>query len=90
MPKIFVGLVAKKYVAGKSIDDAVSTVRELNNEGIAATIDLLGEDINDLFEAIHPLQMYLDLIEAIEKENIDSNVSLKLSQLGFGLDYDTT
>ena len=50
----------------------------------------MGEDINDLFEAIHPLQMYLDLIEAIEKENIDSNVSLKLSQLGFGLDYDTT
>lgn len=90
MPKIFIGLVAKKYVAGKSIDDAVSTVRKLNNEGITATIDLLGEHINDLSEAETPLQMYLDLIEAIEKENIDSNVSLKLSQFGLELDHDAT
>jgi len=86
LPKIFVGLVAKKYVAGKFIDDAVSTVRELNNEGIADTIDLLGEDINDLSEAETPLQICLNLIEAIEKENIDSNVSIKLSQFGLGLD----
>ena len=84
------GLVAKKYVAGKSINDAVSAARELNKEGIAGTIDLLGEDINDLSEAIPPLQMYLDLIEAIEKENIDSNVSLKLSQFGLELDSDAT
>lgn len=89
-PKFMVGLVAKKYVSGETLQDAVRVIRDLNAKGFTATADVLGEHIHDLSETELPVEMYLDLTETISSEQIDSNVSLKLTQLGLEIDSDRT
>ena len=85
-PKSFVWLFSKRYIAGKNIDDAIKASKELNNQGIMVTIDILGEFIKNLDEAETNKKEYIELIERIEKENIDGNYSLKPTMFGLLLD----
>lgn len=87
-PKFFVGWIAKKYIAGETLDEAIAAVKQSNKSGFTATMDVLGEDIENLSESEMPTQIYLDLLEIINIEKVNSNISLKLSQLGFELDTD--
>ncbi len=86
LPKSFIWIFSKRYIAGKSIADAIRVSKELNNQGIMVTIDLLGEFITDLDEAERNKQDYLDLIDTIQKENINGNYSLKPTMFGLLLD----
>ena len=86
MPKFMVGLVARKYVAGKNLDAAEDCIRDLNKQAFWATADVLGENIRDIAETQKPLQLYLELIDRIAELQLDSGISLKLSQFGLGLD----
>jgi len=87
-PKKFVWLFSKRYIAGKTIQDAVKESRKLNREGIMVTVDLLGEFITNLDQAEENKKEYIEIIETFEKENIDGNYSLKPTMFGLLLDED--
>ncbi len=89
MPKGLVWIFSKKYIAGESVDDAVRVSKELNQQGIMVTLDILGEFIKDLQEAKKNRDEYLELIDRIEKEVIDGNYSLKPTSFGLLLDEET-
>jgi proline dehydrogenase len=86
MPKSLVWIFSKRYIAGKKIEDAIRVAKELNAEGCMVTIDLLGEFITRLEEANQNRDEYLEIIDAIQKNNIDGNYSLKPSMFGLLLD----
>lgn len=88
IPKSIVGQVSKRYIAGTTLQDAVHVVRDLNVRGMMATLDLLGEDIHDEAEAVATKDEWLKIVQAINDHKLDSNVSLKLSQLGLRIGWE--
>ncbi len=86
MPKNFVWIFSKRYIAGRKITDAIRVSKELNNQGIMVTVDLLGEFIKNLDEAERNKIEYLDIIETFVKEKINGNFSLKPTMFGLLLD----
>jgi proline dehydrogenase len=86
IPKFFVGMVAKKYIAGVTLEEAVAKVKILNQQGFVFTMDVLGESVTKKEETLEPLRMYLEVLEAIHKEKLDGNISLKLTQFGLTID----
>jgi proline dehydrogenase len=77
--------VARRFVAGESLDDAVEVARNVNGAMQLASMDLLGENVSDEAGARQAAENYLAIFERIEHEKLDSNVSLKLTQLGIDL-----
>jgi len=88
LPKSVVHIFAKKYVAGDTLDDGVRVVKELNANGIVATMDILGESIKTRGEASETQEQYFELLEAIDKHKLDSNISIKPTALGLAIDAD--
>ncbi|MFI5252700.1 MAG: proline dehydrogenase family protein [Bacteroidota bacterium] len=86
VPKPIIRHFANRYIAGEEITDAVQTVKKLNAEGCSATLDVLGEDITERHEATASRDKILEVLQTINKENLESNVSLKPTQLGLKLD----
>lgn len=76
---------AKRYIAGEKQDDALNAAKNLNARGIRATIDNLGEDVLDAKDAERGVEEYLNLVQAIRKSGVDSNVSFKLTHLGLNI-----
>ena len=88
VPKPVVHLLAQRYIAGPTLEDACREVEAANRYGKLATIDVLGEEINRDEEARAIAQAYRDVFETIERRELDSNVSVKLTALGLKLDYE--
>jgi proline dehydrogenase len=88
VPRVVVRRIADRYIAGESLPDAVATVRELNRRGAAATVDVLGEFIRIPDEAEATATEYEHALDAIAAEQLDANVSVKLSALGIEIDRD--
>jgi proline dehydrogenase len=88
VPRPVVKRLSQRYIAGSTLEDAVAVVKQLNDAGKMATIDVLGEEITRREEATALLAEYEDVFETIEREQLDSNVSVKLTGLGLGLDHD--
>lgn len=88
MPRKVVRIFANRYIAGDKLDDAVKTVQLLNSKGIVATTDVLGESITEKSEAVQSKDESIEVLEAISKNKLDSNLSVKLTMLGLNLDYD--
>jgi proline dehydrogenase len=88
VPRPLVQKLAGRYIAGTELKDARETVREINAEGKAATIDVLGEEITNEDEAAAIVRAYQDVFADIEHCGLDSNVSVKLTALGLNLDYE--
>lgn len=88
MPKSFVWLFSKRYIAGKTIEDAIQVSKDLNQVGIKVTIDLLGEFITNMDQAKENTNIYLNIIETVEKHDIDGNYSLKPTMFGLLIDKD--
>ena len=78
--------IASRFIAGENISDAVRAVRELNEKGIVATLDQLGEHTTTAEEATQSAEGILNILDEIEKAGVKSNVSIKLTQIGMGLD----
>jgi proline dehydrogenase len=78
--------LARRFVAGETIDDAVRVVRELNAQGMSATLDFLGEDVLERKAAVRTRDVYLEMLDAIRAAGVDSNVSVKLSAMGLLVD----
>ena len=86
VPGPIVGFFAKGYIAGDDLSAAVRTTKELNGKGMVTTIDILGEFIKTKEEANFFKQQCLDILNGIDKEDLDANLSLKPTQLGLELD----
>ena len=86
VPKPIVHRIANRYIAGPTLSDAVRVVRQLNAEGAMGTIDVLGEDFFDQAAAEAGMREYLLVLGAIKAENLDGNISVKLSSLGLRFD----
>lgn len=74
--------VAKRFVAGETVEDAIAAIRSLNARGIAATTDHLGENVTNKDEARRTADDYAHLLDCLHESGVDSWVSLKLTQLG--------
>jgi len=74
-----------RFVAGTTLDQAVEAVRALNAAGASATLDILGESVDDRAAADRAAAAYVATIERIAAEGLDANVSIKLTQMGLDL-----
>lgn len=86
MPKSMVWLFSKRYIAGQTIDDAIEVSLKLNNSGNMVTIDLLGEFITKLEQAKENKKEYLNIIDTVERQDIEGNYSLKPTMFGLLID----
>ena len=77
--------VARHFVAGETLDDAVRAARGVNEAGLAASLDLLGENVSNEEGARRSAEGYLAIFDRIAQEKLAANVSLKLTQLGLDL-----
>lgn len=81
-------LGAQNVVAGTTIDEMITSIKKLNEKGIACTIDNLGEFVSEKSEAIKAKNQILRVIEAIHEHEVDAHISLKPSQLGLDIGYE--
>lgn len=88
MPKWFVRWVSRRYVAGASLEDAVSVMQRLSHEGACFTIDVLGEEISSMDEAQFFLEEYIRVMNAIKTHHLDANLSIKPTAFGLLIDPD--
>ncbi len=77
---------ASRFVAGETAGDAIRVIRELNEKCINATLDHLGEHTSTVDEADKATEDILHLIDQLDKAGVRANVSIKLTQIGMGLD----
>jgi proline dehydrogenase len=78
--------VASRFVAGVTVGEAIRAIRELNENCINATLDHLGEHTSTVEEADKATDDILQILGEIEKAGVRANVSIKLTQIGMGLD----
>jgi proline dehydrogenase len=79
---------AQRFVAGETVADALAVVRELNAKGITASLDLLGESVNNDTEARAARDEYLGILDRIRAAKLDANVSVKLTAMGLDIDHE--
>jgi len=77
--------VARRFVAGEELDEAIPVIRSLNEQGMLATFDHLGENVNSAEDAGATADAYIALLDAIHDNGLRSNVSLKLTALGLDI-----
>lgn len=86
MPKSLVWIFSKRYIAGRTIEDAIIVAKDYNTKGIMVTVDLLGEFITKLSEATENKETYLNIIKEVQSAGVDGNYSLKPTMFGLLLD----
>jgi len=79
---------ANRFVAGETLDSALAAVRALNAKGMSASLDLLGESVANEAEARQTGRDYLKMLDRINEEKLDGNVSLKLTAMGLDISED--
>ena len=87
VPKPVVRRISNRYIAGSTLDDARRTVSKLNEQGKLGTIDILGEEFHQPDQARGMAREYDRVFDLIDRDGLDSNVSVKLTALGLKLSY---
>ena len=75
-----------RFVAGMTIEEALTASERMNREGIAVTLDALGESVTTEAEARASADVYHQMLDAIAARGLNANVSVKLSQMGMDFD----
>ncbi len=75
-----------RFIAGESLPEALAQVKRLNERGLLATLDLLGENVSDARQAEQTAAAIAELFPVIERHGLRANVSVKLTQLGLKTD----
>jgi proline dehydrogenase len=86
VPRAVVRRFSERYIAGTTVDEALATVAALNRSGVRATVDVLGEFVTDLRESAAATRAYVELFERIAAAHLDTQASVKLTQLGLKID----
>jgi proline dehydrogenase len=87
IPRFIVGAVSRRYIAGETLEDAVRVVKDLNAKGMRATVDVLGEFTSDLSQAQATREACIGVLEALNRNRLDANHSIKLTSLGLQIDF---
>ena len=85
-PRFVVRLVAKRYMAGESLEQAIDVMESLSSEGACFTVDVLGEEISSLEESSWFIEEYERVIDAISERDLDASISIKPTALGLLID----
>ena len=80
--------LSSRFVAGLEVEDALRATAMLNNYGMMATLDSLGESVTSEAEAHRSAEIYHRLLDAIANQKLKANISVKLTQMGLELDPD--
>ena len=92
LKRIFGGRLAKplvtRFVAGETLGEAIEAIKKLNASGMSATLDYLGESVHSAPLAAAAATQYVAILHAIERGQVQSNASLKLTQMGLDVDRD--
>lgn len=80
--------LVRRFVAGETLTDAMSTIQRLNQANLSATLDYLGESVDSIAGANSATQQYIGILHAIERQQANANASLKLTQLGLDVDHE--
>ncbi len=78
--------LVRRFVAGETLNDAMDAVRRLNDAGLTASLDYLGESVNRAEDAGAAALQYITILHAIERQGARANASLKLTQMGLDVD----
>jgi proline dehydrogenase len=88
LPEALLKSLARPYIAGSSIDDAVTVIGMLNSTGTTATVDVLGEQFESAAQIDQLVKQYRDVLAAIATRTLDANLSVKMTGLGLKLSFD--
>ena len=80
------GKLSSRFVAGLEIEDALRVCSQVNQQGMHVTLDSLGESVSTAAEAHKAADIYHQLLDQIAARKLDSNISVKLTQMGLALD----
>ncbi len=78
--------LARRFVAGDTLDEAVHVSKRLNSNGYQVSLDLLGEEVSDAATASGATSEYLACLDRIRGDGLDANISVKPTQLGLAID----
>jgi proline dehydrogenase len=78
--------LSSRFVAGTQVEDVLKVASKLNQKGITATVDNLGENVTNVEEARASAQLYHQLLDQIAARKLQANVSLKLTHMGLDVD----
>jgi proline dehydrogenase len=84
----FAWRAASRFVAGEQLEDAIRVVKSLNEKNINATLDHLGEHTTNPEKARQATDDIIEILEVIDRDGVQSNVSIKLTQIGLAVDED--
>jgi proline dehydrogenase len=85
IPRPIVKRISSRYIAGDTLEEAISAIRYLNKQGCVATIDLLGESTESKADAAAKLRDYKKVVDALDEHDLQSGISVKLTGLGLTL-----
>ncbi len=77
--------VARRFVAGEQLQEAIAATQELNRRNIAVTLDYLGESVTRAEDTQDVVETYLNVLDSIQREGLQSGISVKLTHLGFDI-----
>lgn len=78
--------VSRRFVAGTEIEDALAATQAMNKLGLGVSVDNLGENVTNADEARHSAQLYHQLLDRMNEQGLNANVSLKLTHMGLDID----
>jgi proline dehydrogenase len=78
--------MSRRFVPGETVEELLAATREANAEGLRVTANYLGEAVRDRASATGAAQTYLRILQAIGREGLNANVSLKFTQMGQDID----
>ena len=88
LPKWFIKFFSKSYIAGHRPKEVIDIVKNLNSQGLSATIDILGEHINSQEKTNSVTKEYIHIYNSIAKNSVDSNISVKPTHIGLDISMD--
>ena len=77
--------VVARFVAGETLAEALPAIAALKLAGFRTTVDVLGESVTAPEHAAAAVDRYLATIAALSERGLDANVSVKLTQMGLGI-----
>lgn len=84
----FARRAASRFIAGDTLEEAMEVIQSLNARGMFVTLDHLGENVNTPQKALNATEDYLESLTQIHEAGVESNISVKLTQLGLNIDLD--
>lgn len=77
--------VARRFVAGETLDEAITVAHALRERGITVTLDYLGESVHKVEDAQQVINTYIDVLNRIDAEHLPASISVKLTHLGYDI-----